>query len=503
MLSMGGPNPTQQNGECSAPDCTLKVVNSGMCTAHASEAASEGRLWPSWVVVGVPPKAVEESIANTPTLASEWHPTLNVTKAGILVQPNVTWKRTSGFYWWTCHEGHVWKAAARARSTGGNGCPFCVNRLVAPGNGLADLHPDIAAEWDADSNGSVDPRWVAPNSHAEFSWKCRRGHMWDATVKNRVAAQSGCPKCSGLGTESRLEVMLRFELAQFLPFDPAVDFRVTVPGLSHRISPDILLPADGLVVEYDGAYYHSDGKVAVKDNERMEHFASVGLRCVRIREYPLRPIGSDDIVVPASSRLRDPAKKIADAALTHLEGVLGRRLVTADGMTVEEYVASDVRLTASAAADYIEERLGDGEEPRCKVCERPFDVKRYLRKLQDTCGRPDCRSKMREQKSPVKEDEVHAAVAEAEALGISLREWAKRNDTNYNTLYNKARRLGLTGKGKTRAELDALLTADNITTALAKAGTVQDAAVLLDGVSVKTLKKRMEQHGIPVPGTTK
>jgi hypothetical protein len=57
---------------------------------------------------------------------------------------------------------------------------------------LASTHPDLAAEafgW--------DPQLVSSFSGKKLSWKCKAGHVFDATVANRTFNDSKCPYCSG------------------------------------------------------------------------------------------------------------------------------------------------------------------------------------------------------------------------------------------------------------------------------------------------------------------
>jgi len=57
---------------------------------------------------------------------------------------------------------------------------------------LSKTHPKLAKEADG-----WDPKTVAVGSHRKLSWKCKKGHGWDAIVKNRTAQGQGCPYCSG------------------------------------------------------------------------------------------------------------------------------------------------------------------------------------------------------------------------------------------------------------------------------------------------------------------
>ena len=66
-------------------------------------------------------------------------------------------------------------------------------KLVVGINDLATLHPAIAAEADG-----WDPSTVVAGTHQKMSWRCKKGHTWDAVVKSRTSDTflrhgSGCP----------------------------------------------------------------------------------------------------------------------------------------------------------------------------------------------------------------------------------------------------------------------------------------------------------------------
>ena len=65
--------------------------------------------------------------------------------------------------------------------------------MIAPRkSSLAETHPELAAQavgW--------DPKTVTLGSHKKVDWKCAKGHIWSAPIKNRTSG-SGCPVCSGL-----------------------------------------------------------------------------------------------------------------------------------------------------------------------------------------------------------------------------------------------------------------------------------------------------------------
>ena len=79
-----------------------------------------------------------------PELATQWHPTRN---EGLTTED----MRANSYrkVWWLCPKDprHEWDMKIRNRALEGQGCSFCSGHRVAPGESLADLFPDIAAQW--------------------------------------------------------------------------------------------------------------------------------------------------------------------------------------------------------------------------------------------------------------------------------------------------------------------------------------------------------------------
>ena len=76
-----------------------------------------------------------------------------------------------------------------------------------------------------------------------------------------------------------------------------------------------------LVVEFDGSYWHDDTKhpgALARDRAKTKDLISQGWRVIRIREAPLAPIGSEDLVVAHAISPND----LALATAHHLNQVL-------------------------------------------------------------------------------------------------------------------------------------------------------------------------------------
>ncbi len=101
--------------------------------------------------------------------------------------------------WWVCDQGHSWEASPFTRGYAVTRCPFCTGQKVWPGHtDLGTTRPDIAADWDTAPGRNVgDPDHTGPRSTRCIRWRCRRGHCWKATIRNRTVLHHHCPYCAG------------------------------------------------------------------------------------------------------------------------------------------------------------------------------------------------------------------------------------------------------------------------------------------------------------------
>jgi hypothetical protein len=129
-----------------------------------------------------------------PELASQWHPERNGDVTPSDVTPFSHAKR-----WWLCKYGHEWEATVNNRAQRG-GCPICAGRI--PGS-LESHNPLLALEWHPTRNGNLTPKDVKPGSNKKVWWKCKKGHEWQATVKERSHG-NGCRRCSGRGRKPKM-----------------------------------------------------------------------------------------------------------------------------------------------------------------------------------------------------------------------------------------------------------------------------------------------------------
>lgn len=97
---------------------------------------------------------------------------------------------------WACEQAHTYLASPASRAVRGRGCPICTGKQVLAGyNDIPSQHPALAAEW----NDSKDISDFTSRSGYRATWKCGIGHIWKASIANRVRG-SGCPVCNNRQT---------------------------------------------------------------------------------------------------------------------------------------------------------------------------------------------------------------------------------------------------------------------------------------------------------------
>ena len=161
-----------------------------------------------------------------PTVAAQWHATLN----GILSPSHVSFGSGTKV-WWKCDKRctgqadciHEWEASIskRTNKNGASGCPHCANRSLdrpcCASNSLANVkYADLIAQWDTEKNDGGDkkkktPRDYYPSSGIKVWWKCDKRctgqpdciHEWEATISDRTKKNgaTGCPYCARISLE--------------------------------------------------------------------------------------------------------------------------------------------------------------------------------------------------------------------------------------------------------------------------------------------------------------
>lgn len=100
---------------------------------------------------------------------------------------------------WRCRLGHPFlRTPIRLVASGGR-CNVCSGRTLLAGfNDLATKRPDVAAQWNHDRNGSLNPDQVLAGSDTEVWWVCPNGHEFRRRIANRCRyPKLTCPAETG------------------------------------------------------------------------------------------------------------------------------------------------------------------------------------------------------------------------------------------------------------------------------------------------------------------
>jgi DNA-directed RNA polymerase subunit RPC12/RpoP len=163
-------------------------------------------------------------------------------------------------YWWTCKQGHDYKASINDLMRGRD-CPYCSDRKLMQGfNDFASKAPDwVMEQWDHQRNDPLGlyPDHVLWSADVHAWWKCEHGHQWSTSVYHRSGSTSrisGCPYCSASKGYSHAEKKLLDAVAAMVDDKVIANDKQVLGG--KKI--DVYVPARGVGIEYNGLYWHSE-----------------------------------------------------------------------------------------------------------------------------------------------------------------------------------------------------------------------------------------------------
>ena len=253
-----------------------------------------------------------------PTLAKEW----NYIKNGNL-KPNDFSSNSGQKVWWKCDEGHEWQATIDSRNNG-HGCPFCAGQKALKGeNDLQTVNPTLAKEWNYEKNNGLTPMDVLPSSNKKVWWKCKKGHEWQSSIKNRNKGV-GCPVCNSERNTSFPEYAILYYLKK-----QGLDAIHSYRDKGYEL--DIYIPSKNVAIEYDGHFWHK--KKAKIDLEKNKKCLNDGIILYRIREgLPSLNDSSIDYVI------QEKQKDLQNALEEVLSQIIGKSVgidLEKDAMDIE------------------------------------------------------------------------------------------------------------------------------------------------------------------------
>ncbi|WP_396824476.1 zinc-ribbon domain-containing protein [Micrococcus yunnanensis] len=67
---------------------------------------------------------------------------------------------------------------------------------------MADLRPDLAAQWHPTRNAPLTPHDVRPGSHKRVWWRSPGGQEWESSVYNRTSKRPSSEAHGDAGPDS-------------------------------------------------------------------------------------------------------------------------------------------------------------------------------------------------------------------------------------------------------------------------------------------------------------
>ncbi len=192
---------------------------------------------------------------------------------------------------WRCQVcGAEWVTSVANRTKRKSGCPACARergrdlaRARAPKTSpLSHAAVELIDEFVSNiSRPERDVTTTPSGSHDRILWRCKRGHEWETSARQRVKHATQCPTCLAGLRSSRLE----FEVAELVQC--ATDLTVTVGAEGLRIGRaveervDLWIAEADLLVDLDPSRWHQSARAVARDARKLERLA--GDRYVRIR----------------------------------------------------------------------------------------------------------------------------------------------------------------------------------------------------------------------------
>ena len=103
---------------------------------------------------------------------------------------------------WICEKGHSWEISTQNRLRHDSGCPVCSYRTIIPGvNDAETMYPELKKYWSTKLNKIHFNKLSAAHSY-RLKWKCRKGHIWSATLKD-MSNHNSCPVCMGISENTK------------------------------------------------------------------------------------------------------------------------------------------------------------------------------------------------------------------------------------------------------------------------------------------------------------
>lgn len=278
----------------------------------------------------------------------------------------VSIKSSSREWSWKCmaglgHDPYPATVLKQTRSSAPPRCPDCPRRQMLGAKVTDDnrfsLHApkELLESWNKTENLPLTPELVAVGSGKVIVWDCLASEgkhpSWPISVAARMGNANregtGCRYCALVRT-SRAELRLKAELGLFFTVSSEPNRIPMVGGPPEEV--DVADHSAKLVVEFDGAYFHSRPGSLERDTAKNARLAAAGWTVVRVREHDLHKINPRlDVTVAKDAH----PYIVASAVIRHLSN-----LGLIQARRAEDYYRNGRLQAEELSNEWIIKRLG-------------------------------------------------------------------------------------------------------------------------------------------------
>ena len=109
---------------------------------------------------------------------------------------DMLYTNTDASIWWICTEGHSFQRSVWYRVNYVRECPICNRTIVVKGvNDFQTKYPRITSIWDYEANDRT-PDTISDRNSDKYSFKCKKGHRYQALLKTVKINHFKCLICS-------------------------------------------------------------------------------------------------------------------------------------------------------------------------------------------------------------------------------------------------------------------------------------------------------------------
>ncbi len=252
--------------------------------------------------------------------------------------------------WWKCKAGHSYQQSINRKISRKTGCPICSGHITVPGvNDFAKAYPKLAEEWHHSKNNGLLPSQISKKNGRKVWWLCKYGHEWQATPRDRVLDNTGCPYCSKRRLTSFPEQAIFFYIKKLYP--DALNRYKDI--FNNGMELDIYIPSIRFAVEFDGAAWHGTEDVHRREKQKYDICRENRITLFRVKEHT----GKDwkdvaDVVYSIRKKNLEELQPVIQAILDSIDPV-SNMWTRKNPLCFHSSISVDINRDANAIREYL------------------------------------------------------------------------------------------------------------------------------------------------------